>query len=133
MNSPAHDIALYLVANAVGTLPWTSGWAVSVALEPPEPNNSVTVYDTGGQEPDTDELDLMRPSLQVRVRSVSYQDAYDKQVQIRDLLILPQPISAEDSDFVSIQMTSDILSIGRDDNNRHVLVANYLAIRTERS
>lgn len=132
MNSPAHDIALYLAAQSIGTLPWTSGWAVSVALEPVSPDNAVTVYDTGGQEPDTDELDLKRPTFQVRVRSKSYQDAYDKQVEIRDLLILQMPISAQDSDFVGIMMTSDVLAIGRDDNNRHILVANYLAIRTEK-
>ncbi len=127
MNSPAHDIALYLVANGVGTLPYTSGWAVSLALEPANPDNAVTVYDTGGQGPDTDELDLKRPTFQVRVRSASYVTAYAKQQAIRDLLILTQPIG----DFVGIEMTSDILAIGRDESSRHLLTANYQAIRTE--
>lgn len=131
MNSPAHDVALLLVAGGVGTLPWTTGWAVSLALEPASPDNAVTVYDTGGQDPDTDELDLKRPTFQIRVRSKSYLDAYAKQVEIRNLLIFQQPIVAADSVFVGISMTSDILAIGRDESSRHILTANYQAIRTE--
>lgn len=132
MNSPAHDVALFLVASGVGTLPWTTGWAVSLALEPASPDDAVTVYDTGGQSQDTDELDMKRPTFQVRVRSASYADAYAKQQEIRDLLTETSPISGSTSDFVDIALTSEISAIGRDDSNRHVLTANYRAIRTEK-
>lgn len=131
-NSPAHDIALLLESAGVGSLPWSgSGWSVGAHLEPDAPDNAVTVYDTGGLVPDTDELDMKRPSFQVRVRSLSYADAYAKQVQIRDILILSDPVQAATSVFVGIQMSSDILFIGRDEKNRHLLTANYQSIRTE--
>lgn len=131
-NSPAHDIAVLLHDAGVGVLPWGgTGWAVSAHLEPDSPDNAVTVYDTGGLSPDTDELDMMRPSFQIRVRSLSYADAYAKQIQIRDLLILSDPVQASTSVFVGIQMSSDILFIGRDEKNRHLLTANYQSIRTE--
>lgn len=128
--SPAHDLARYLVSQGVGALGGTAQWAISIAAEAEVPDDVVTLYDTGGLEPDTDELDLTRPSVQVRVRSKDYPGAYSKQLAIRDLLTLPNRITVSGgSVFLLVAMSSDIMSIGRDDNGRHVLTANYRTVR----
>jgi Bacteriophage minor capsid protein len=128
MKSPAHDLVVYLAAQSIGTWPGS----LSVNVEPTEPANVVTVYDTGGEGPDTNELDLMRPTFQVRVRSVDPEAGYLLQERIRDLLMLPGRIVTADSAFVVITPTSDIASLGRDDNDRYLTTLNYNAIR-ERS
>lgn len=131
--SPAHLIALYLAASGVGTFGGEAGWSINVSREPVKPFTAITLYDTGGDGPDTDELDWLRPTFQVRVRGTDYPDAYAKQEEIRDLLALPQPITVthlgKEYEFIGVVMQSDILAIGRDDNDRHLLTANYRAIK----
>lgn len=128
MKSPAHDLAIYLSLNGIGTFPGT----ISVHAEPADPPNVVTLYDTGGQEPDTDQLDLMRPTFQVRVRNTDPVAGYAIQELVRNLLMLPGRIATADSAFVVITPSSDIASLGRDDNGRFLTTLNYSAIR-ERS
>lgn len=130
MNSPAHDLALYLQAQGVGTFGGANAWSISVGREPVSPPEAVTLYDTGGAEPDTDELSDKLPTFQVRVRGPAFPAVYAKQEAIRDLLIMPEPIVTATSRFVGIQMSSDIIDIGRDDGDRFILVANYRARRT---
>jgi len=127
--SPAHLLALYLAANGQGTFGGSSKWSINVSREPVAPAEAVTLYDTGGDGPDTDELDLLNSTFQVRVRSGNYAEAYAKQEAIRDLLILPAPIVQGTAEFIGIVMTSDILAIGRDENDRHILTANYRATK----
>lgn len=129
MNSPAHDVALFLAANGVGVFGGATGWSVNVGVEPETPGTAVTVYDTPGDEPDTDDLNIFRPRFQVRVRDVSYPEAYAKQEQVRDLLILSQPLVFATS-RCRVIMSSDIMALGRDDNNRHILTANYRMMRS---
>lgn len=129
MSSTAYEVALFLASQGVGTLGGDTGWCIGVGREPITPETAVTVYDTGGEDPDTDEQDLLRPTFQVRVRSSSYLNAYDKQEEIRDLLLPPSRFVMGSSLYVGVWMSSDVLSIGQDDNDRHLLVANYRAIK----
>jgi hypothetical protein len=128
MKSPAHDLAVYLAAQGLGTYPGT----ISVHVEPADPPNVVTLYDTGGLQPDTDELDLMRPTFQVRVRNTDPVANYETQERIRNLLMLSGRIVTADSAFVMIIPSSDIASLGNDDTGRFLTTLNYTAIR-ERS
>jgi hypothetical protein len=129
MSSSAHDVALFLAANAIGTFAGDTNFSIHVGAEPAAPNNVITIYDTPGLEPDTDELDLLRPSFQVRVRVLSYLEGQAKQEAIRDLLILPFGLTMNGTEYINIVQTSDIASIGRDDEGRHVFVSNYRAIK----
>lgn len=133
MNSPAHDIVLYLHGLTLGQFPHTNGtWALNVAWESDKPDNIVTVYDTSGAGPDTDDLNPVWCDLQVRVRARTNPAAYTKHIEIRDALIKATfPIVAATSRFLGISMESDVLSLGPDENSRHVLVANYRALRYE--
>lgn len=132
MRSPADDIAHYLETAGVGALAATTGWAIAIAAEPPDPDNVVTIYDTAGGEPDTDQLDIFTPGVQVRVRCKDYIQAYQKQKDIRALLTLPHNLSMATSVFTTINMTSDVASLGRDTNARFILVSNYRGRRTEK-
>lgn len=128
MKSPAHDLAVYFASNGIGSFPGT----IAVNVEPADPANVITVYDTGGQEPDTDQMDLMQPTFQVRVRNTDPAVCYSIQETIRNLLMLPGRVVTADSAFVMITPSSDIASLGNDDTNRFLTTLNYRAIR-ERS
>ena len=132
MRSPAHDIALYLAGLGVGTFGGATSWALAVNREPEAPDDVVTVYDTGGGEPFAD-IELYEPTIQVRARSKTFTTAYAKHEQIRSLLILPTVRMIGEADdltrYVGIWMQSDILDIGRDENDRHLLTANYRILR----
>jgi hypothetical protein len=134
------DIARYLVAQGLGVLGGDADWGIHVNVEPAAPHRVITVYATdglGSDGPDTDELDILRVAFQVRTRSGRlgetgnvYSEAFAKQEAIRDKLILPNgPLVTANSTFHFISMTSDIVPIGRDENDRHLIVANYRANR----
>lgn len=122
--SAAYDVAQYLASQGVGTFGGNSGWSINVSREPLSPDNSVTVYDTGGPGLDTDELDLDWVSFQVRVRAVNYLDGYQKQKTIRSLLMAG---FVQDGTKYTVQQESNIMHIGRDENDRQLLTANYVA------
>lgn len=135
MNSPAHDLVLYLVSQGVGAFGGEGDWSLHVSGEPATPENVITLYDTAGGDLDTDEQDVWQPSIQVRVRGKNYNAAYQKQVVIQKLLTRPgldPVIDAETSRFTGVMMTSDVLSLGRDENKLYLLTANYRARRTEK-
>jgi hypothetical protein len=130
MNSPAKDLAKYLSGQTgLGTFAGSTNWSLYVAVEPNEPVNVVTLYDLGGPGHNTDDLDMVPNTIQVRVRCESYSEGYEIHEIIRDLLVPNGPIVCETSSFVGVVMTADIASIGRDENNRSVLTATYTAIR----
>lgn len=116
MTSPAYTIARYLEAQGFGE------WAhnINVSLEPSEPVECITLYDTGGSDPDTDDQNLFNKTIQIRVRSLDYLGAYSKLEQIRDLLI-----NNTITGINAIWMQGDILYIGRDDNDRHLFTTNF--------
>ena len=133
MNPPSKDIAKWIAAQAdpysgIGTFAGDDPFSVYCAVEPAEPNDVVTVYDTGGAGPDTDDLSLCNVTFQVRVRCETYSEGYSIQEIIRDMLLTSEPV-CETSSFAGVAMTTDVVAIGRDENNRHLLTANYSAIR----
>lgn len=131
MSSPAVILAQYLAAQGIGTFGGDSllDWSVAYSREPVSPDNAITLYDTGGSEPDTDELDILRTSIQVRGRGIDYTECYAKMEEIRDLLILPAPLITGGSHFIGVKMTSDISTLYYDEKERAILIANYEAER----
>lgn len=138
MSSPAREIADYLAALGItGDFGGDADWSVHVSREPANPPNVVTIYDTGGADPEV--FTLERPGIQVRVRSQDYEAAWEQHRAIRQALLLPEAEASGQplervmgaGRYVQIAPVADILSIGRDDNDRHILVANYLATRQQ--
>ena len=127
MNSPAHTLALYLDDQSIGTF----GTDISVSNEPASPDDTITLYDVPGRQPllygdpDTGAGATFRPEIQVRVRGSSYPACWDKQETIRGLFHRLIGETIHDAHIVGVWMLSDIQSLGRDDNNRYRLTANY--------
>lgn len=137
MKAPAHALALFLEAEGLGTFAGDSGWSINAGEEPASPDDTITIYDTPGREPllygepDTGANATYRPAVQVRVRSYDYPGAYDQQEAIRALFHKQTGVDIDNTRVVGIWLTSDIQSLGRDDNNRYRLTANYRLTREE--
>lgn len=130
MKSPAHELAIYLEDQGVGVFAANSeaDWSISVDVLPDRPNRSVALRDEGGGDPDTDELDIQTCNVAIRVRSLKqggYLEAYEKQVEIRELLIHTAPLQTDNMYFLGARMVGNISSVGRDDNDRFILMATY--------
>jgi hypothetical protein len=121
MNSPAKDIADRLQALTIGTL----GTNIFLSEEPVDPNECVTIYDTGGSGDVYQDIRLYQPTIQIRTRSMTYPAGYAKQEQVRDALILPVTFTINNTRYIGVWLQSDIMSLGRDANNRYILTANY--------
>jgi hypothetical protein len=120
-------MAQFLEDLAVGTMGGALQWGIFVGSEPTDPAahaDAITLYDTGGDEPDTDEQDV-RPTFQVRVRASAYLAGISKIEQIRDALIDPATIVVGGVTYVGVEESSEIAHIGRDDSDRDLLVANF--------
>ena len=119
MNSAAVDIRAKLIE-----LLLVAGNACFVGEEQAAPNDCVTVYDTGGGDPFAD-IELYEPSVQIRVRNLKYADGYALQQEIRKALIVPTSFEINGTHYIGVWNVGDIMSLGKDQNNRSVLTANY--------
>lgn len=131
MSSAAIHLSKYLQTLGHGSIKGKATWALSVAIEPDAPDNVITLYDTGGEEPDTEQLDLFRNTVQVRVRAVKYVDAYEKAKAIRRDLIAAQNVTIDGVRYMSLVLTTDIASLGETENRRFVVVMNYRVINQQ--
>jgi hypothetical protein len=101
MKSPADDLAGFLESKGIGSRRATAGWNISVGTEPAAPTTAVTLYDTGGGAPDTGELDVFNPTVQVRVRGNSYPEAYAK---ARDVHAGVDPRARDDTERFKVRV-----------------------------
>lgn len=122
MTSPAHDIAQHLAANGFGAI----GQELHISREPVAPDSVTTLYDTGGAEPVLVDENLRQPTIQIRVRGYDYAACYARHEAILEHLAVDQTdFETTDYRYVGCWLTSDIISIGRDDDDRQRLTANY--------
>lgn len=119
MNSAAKDIKDRIVALFVVTLE-----NCFKNEEPSAPNSVVTIYDTGGSDPFS-EIELYTTSIQIRVRDLSYDAAYTMQDTIRRALIVPTSFEINGTKYIGVWNVGDIISLGKDQNNRSILTTNY--------
>ena len=126
MSSPAVDIAQYLENNNHGTIgaDVSGSWSINISREPSKPDQTVTLYDSGGDTPEPD-ANATRPAIQLRVRARDYLSAYDQAFAVRNALITPKSIMINGRLYVGIWATDDISLLRYDDNNRAILVANF--------
>lgn len=128
-NSPAEGIKDLLAAEAAGTFAATTGWGIFIGREPLQPDTAITVYDTGGLQPNPKWL-LDWPSVQIRVRGAkgAYQAAYNKVKQCQDIVLGIDSQDLNGDRWVSVTGLGSILWLGHDDNERPQFVANYRLI-----
>lgn len=139
MSTPAYELAQYVCAQSAGQLVFAGMvegfWSVTVSEMSAAPNQAVSFYDEGGEGPDTDELDIVRHLVRVRVRGgkgPTYLETYGMAEFIRDLLIEPAPLETENLHFVGVKVVSNVASEGKDDNDRPLMTMTLEAeLQTE--
>lgn len=131
MPSPtAVDIKDILVTAGVAVFASPTGWALAVSREPTTPNQVITVYDSGGTDPNPKFL-LDHPAVQVRIRGNvnDYLGTYSKAQQVKDTLLGLQRQTVNTTVYVGIWQIGDIQNLGFDDSNRPILVTNWRIAR----
>lgn len=127
--TPAEEIARFIADEGLGTLAGTSGWAVFYADMPERPDTAICCYDSGGPEPLDYDIELREPAVEVRVRGNDYAAVQQKFQAIFDLLVQPGGVpdtrTIGDGIYIDIGLDSDLISLGRDDNDRHRVSGNY--------
>jgi len=124
-NTPAYDLILYLVAHGFGTVGGNADWSLHDGGLPAEPLNTISLISTSGLPPDTDEQDIFQPGIQVITCGTVKNDAYEKQEQVRELLIRNFPIITPTSLFTQIDLATDFLDLGKDTYQRYVWSSTY--------
>jgi len=133
-NSPAADIAQYIVDNDIGTLDLNdkSLPLVRVGMEPDvERRVLITVYDTPGP-PSNPAWQRDFPNFQIRVKADTehgYANAYSAQQKVKDLLLGMGRVVINNTLYIGVWQQTDIASLSSDYNKRNVLVANYKTAR----
>lgn len=119
-----------LLVTAGYTFGGAGNWAVYVSKQPDTPNQCITIYNSGGLEPNPRWL-LDFPSVQVRVRGGigDGENAWIKAKEVRDRLLGKQSYTASNGDrIVHINGIGDIALTGYDDQHRPEYVFNLRLI-----
>jgi len=137
MRSAADELAHYLEDRGIGLFGGNADWSIHIDREPFAPDRVVTLYDTGGSANVSIDPEIRNPTFQVRVRGLTFGEAYEMQERISQILTQPGSDHASFERVIGghvyllIVRTSDILSLGRDENDRIRLTANYQAMRQQ--
>ncbi len=105
------------------------GYVTEISMMPKFPDKVVMIADTGGLEPNPKFL-LDFPSLQILVRgnTSGYLDAFAMIKACKDLLLGFMSSNIDDDQWVSIIVSSDIQSLGQDEESRPMLSVNFRLI-----
>lgn len=131
MKSPAVDITSLLEDSSIGL---TSGTDLFASIMPDSPDACVSVYDTGGIEPDIG-ADLYYPTFQVRIRGSrgDYQTSRNLSESILQFLHKKVVTVAGSAKYLAIFAVTDILFIARDEKDRPLFSINFRTMRTQTS
>lgn len=138
MNPVSFDIKDLLVAEGIGVFAANTGWSISIAVEPVDPDTVITIYDVTGTldyNLDGSVNPIQHYNNQIRVRAEDYQVGYNKALEISQFLDkkerFDETAGTYDVHYALIQRTSDIISLGEDDNDRFIFVVNFKTTRRE--
>lgn len=119
------DLATYLATQTNLVL----GTNLYLSYQPEDPDEVVTMYDTGGVEPDR-YLPTADPTVQVIVRAGDYQTAHDRAHEIANLLHGLTNQTIGDYYVYYIFLLGEPAHIGRDKRERDEYTLNlHLKIR----
>ena len=129
MNPSSEDIKDILESSAVGV--GTFATDLFIGKEPDSPNACVTIYDTGGAEPEAGYV-YDYPTIQIRIRGEvgGYRNAYLKAKEVRDALHGRINEIWSSTRYIGIWAMSDILFLGIDDKQRPIFTVNFRIHRT---
>jgi|19_taG_2_1085344.scaffolds.fasta_scaffold04549_5 hypothetical protein len=132
MNSPAVDISAILVLSASAS-GLTEGRDLFISRMPSIPDAAVAIIDTGGFEPASSTERNEYPTVQVMVRgtiNTGYATAYSTMNTIKGVLHKFNNQTINSTLYQGIWASSDIISLGYDENDRPTLTLNFRIHRT---
>lgn len=98
---------------------------------PDTPNITLAIYNTGGAQPiyklNSQSPAYEQPTFQIKIRDTSYSAAITRMEAIKDAISGLYQQTINSTVYYNIFLTSDILSLGRDDRNRIELTINFRA------
>lgn len=128
MSKPCEGIKDILQNASVGSAS-SGSWLIRIGKSLDTPDQLITIYDTGGLNPNPKWL-LDFPTVQVVVRGPKqgYEAAWDKCVQVKGALLGYESADLNGDRWVSITGMGDIGFIGYDDKDRPLFSLNYRLI-----
>ena len=137
------EMARQLIAQAVGVAGTTASWSVFKGWEPETPDQSISIFETGGREnqPHDDSLYGMLdfPTFQVRVRgagqdfSTGYPAARAKIAAARTALERLSPGTVLGRYYCQVTANGEPISLGHDASHRPRFTLNFTALRSRSS
>lgn len=131
MNAPSEDIKDILEGESALGLTFATDLFIS-EIPGGVTGQCVCVNDSGGDMPEL-QYNYERPALQVLVRSArgEYLTGHELAQSIRDVLIGTYNYTINGARYILIKCSSDVLSVGLDDNQRSLFSVNFEIHRTE--
>lgn len=128
--SPAEEVARFLADSGIGTLAGAASWGITFSRMPDKPDDSICCIDNAGGPVVVYDEEIREPAIEIRVRGRDATDVFDKAQEIFALLCepggLPSPArTMGDSLYLGFWIDSDFIDLGRDENERARLSANY--------
>lgn len=128
MNSPSVDIKDMLEGESF--LELTLGTNLFISREPAEPDNCVTIFDTGGNpqmrlDSDTETTHYEYQNVNIRVRNETYLAGWSLANSIMNQLHGRAQETWNDTLYTAIQCVSGPAAIGWDENNRILITLNF--------
>lgn len=92
---------------------------------PDTPDNMVGIFATGGYPRDLSGNMVEEPTVMVKVRNTSYSTGETLCDTIKDALHGQNNVTKNGHDILLIEQQSDVLNLGRDENNRQMWSVNF--------
>lgn len=127
---PSASIKEMIIDGLLGSSDPSTAWGVYISSEPQEtPNQCITVYDTGGRDPDP-KWRLDYPNVQVRVRGAKEQYAatWERARKIRDLILGAPAQEIQSWRWESFLVVGDVNFLMYDQSRRPIFTINVRLI-----
>lgn len=121
-NPPSEDIKDMIEDSSSG-LSHVFGTDLFIASMPDTPDNCVCIYDTGGSP--MGPFSYEAPNVQINVRNNAYQAGYDIARDLKYYLHHKENETWNSTRYILIDLRSDILFLGQDENNRYEWSMNF--------
>lgn len=102
---------------------------IFIGQEPLDPDECITLYNTTGINSPNPKWNIDDCGLQVRSRALTYEAAYDNILNVKKKLLGRASETKNNTLYVGIWATSDIIDMPRDESQRCIMVMNFRIIR----
>lgn len=126
-NSPANDIATMLANDGIATI----GTDLFVGREPDKTGQTITVFDTGADQPAEPKWGRDYFTVQVRVRGTprDYDATWTKADTVKNRLHSRPAETIDGIVYAGVWALGDLIFLTYDESERPIVVGNYRTIR----